>query len=168
LNDRAQDNWEPLFAIAEIASGEWPRLARTAALKLSSDDKQFQSTSVELLADIEEIFQSKNLNRIFSVELIKALCADEEKPWATYNRGSSITARQIANRLREFKISSKTVRIGANNAKGYMKSEFEDAFARYLTVSATVDVTASQVNLHENLNVTDTPFVTDEKVTCED
>ena len=35
LHDRAQDNWEPLFAIADLAGGEWPDLARKAALALS-------------------------------------------------------------------------------------------------------------------------------------
>ncbi len=32
LNDRAQDNWEPLLAIADNAGSDWPRLAREAAL----------------------------------------------------------------------------------------------------------------------------------------
>jgi hypothetical protein len=39
LNDRAADNWEPLFAIADLAGDEWPRLARTAAVKLSADSE---------------------------------------------------------------------------------------------------------------------------------
>jgi putative DNA primase/helicase len=29
LNDRAADNWRPLLAIADLAGGEWPDLART-------------------------------------------------------------------------------------------------------------------------------------------
>jgi hypothetical protein len=32
LNDRAADAWEPLLAIADVAGGEWPARARTAAL----------------------------------------------------------------------------------------------------------------------------------------
>jgi len=31
LDDRAQDGWEPLLAIADAASGHWPRTARQAA-----------------------------------------------------------------------------------------------------------------------------------------
>jgi putative DNA primase/helicase len=27
LHDRAQDNWEPLIAIADLAGGDWPKLA---------------------------------------------------------------------------------------------------------------------------------------------
>lgn len=43
LNDRAQDNWETLLAIADIAGGNWPRMARLAALKLSGNDEQSKS-----------------------------------------------------------------------------------------------------------------------------
>jgi hypothetical protein len=133
LNDRAQDNWEPLLAIADIADAEWPRLARTIALKISGDNEQSQSVGVELLADIQEIFENKNIDRISSAVLIESLCDDEEKSWATYNRGSSITPRQVAKRLREFGIISNTVRFGAMmTAKGYLKHHFDDAFARYL------------------------------------
>jgi putative DNA primase/helicase len=133
LNDRAQDNWEPLLAIADIAQGEWPRLARTIALKISGDNEQSPSVGVELLADIQEIFESKNIDRISSAMLIESLCADDEKSWATYNRGSSITPRQVAKRLREFGIISNTVRFGTMlTAKGYLKHNFDDAFARYL------------------------------------
>jgi hypothetical protein len=142
LNDRAQDNWEPLLAIAEIAGEDWSQLARLAALKLSGEEKQSQSISIELLADIQEIFESKGVDRISSVELITALCFDEEKPWATYNRGVQIKPRQVASRLKEFDIISNTIRFGYMTAKGYLKVDFADAFERYLASSSpTVSVT---------------------------
>ncbi|MBN0810054.1 DUF3631 domain-containing protein, partial [Pseudomonas aeruginosa] len=34
LNDRANDCWEPLLAIAEAAGGHWPKSARQAAIVL--------------------------------------------------------------------------------------------------------------------------------------
>ena len=34
LNDRAADIWEPLLAIADLAGGQWPELAREAAVGL--------------------------------------------------------------------------------------------------------------------------------------
>ena len=37
LNDRAQDNWEPLLAIADLAAGDWPNTARPAAKALSKE-----------------------------------------------------------------------------------------------------------------------------------
>ncbi len=35
LHDRAADNWRPLFAIADLAGGNWPTLARQVAVRLS-------------------------------------------------------------------------------------------------------------------------------------
>ncbi len=133
LNDRAQDNWEPLLAIADIARGDWPKLAHIAAIMISTQEDSSPSVGIELLSDIQEIFDSQNLDRIGSTELIQRLCDDEEKPWATFNRGASIRPRQIAKRLKDFNISSHTIRLGFSTAKGYLKSQFTDAFARYLT-----------------------------------
>lgn len=141
LNDRAQDNWEPLLAVADIAGDSWPRLARQAAIKISGDHEQSQSIGVELLHDIQEIFESKWMDRVQSSELIRLLCVDEEKPWATYNRGTSIKPRQVASRLREFGIISNTIRIGITTAKGYLKSQFTDAFARYIPCNKGNNVT---------------------------
>lgn len=141
LNDRAQDNWEPLFAIAEIAGEEWLQLARDAALRISSDSEQSESLSVQLLYDIQEIYEPQRIDRFTTSELIALLCKDDEKPWATYNRGKPISPRQIASRLKEFGIISGTVRIGAITAKGYQYWQFADAFSRYLDDSS---VTTSQ------------------------
>ena len=59
LSDRAQDNWEPLMAIAECAGPDWMRRATAAALKLSGDAADPVSTGNELLADIKQVFDTK-------------------------------------------------------------------------------------------------------------
>lgn len=56
LNDRAQDNWEPLLAIAMTAGSDWFKIGCTAALKLSGGENESQTTGIELLSDIREIF----------------------------------------------------------------------------------------------------------------
>jgi putative DNA primase/helicase len=48
LNDRAQDNWEPLLAIADAAGGHWPRSSRDAALALSTGSAESASLGEEL------------------------------------------------------------------------------------------------------------------------
>ena len=55
LEDRAADNWEPLFAIAHAAGGDWPALAEQAARELSGRGREDNSLPVKLLADIKEI-----------------------------------------------------------------------------------------------------------------
>lgn len=160
LNDRAQDNWEPLLAIAMTAGDEWLQLGTTAALKLSGSESAAQTVGTELLADIQEIF-GDDRDRITTAELIRLLCADEEKPWATFNRGMSISPRQVAKRLREYGILSHTIRFGIETAKGYTLDQFREAFSRYLSPSHEISVTTSQANNHAVLAVTDSPAVTD-------
>lgn len=132
LNDRAQDNWEALLAIADIAGGEWPVLARNAALFLNCTVEQPQSVGIELLEDMQELFISKSVDRITSYELINGLCIEQEKRWATYNHGSSISPRQIASHLKKFGIRPQAIRTGVRVDKGYIKADFEDVWTRYL------------------------------------
>lgn len=132
LNDRAQDNWEPLLAIADLAGGEWPERARKAALALSGSADDHGAVGTELLADIREVFETKDTNKISTSDLIRALCADDEKPWATYNRGNPIKPRQVAKKLKEYGVTSKNLRIAQSVTKGFECTQFSDAFSRYL------------------------------------
>jgi putative DNA primase/helicase len=137
LNDRAQDCWEALLAIAECAGPEWVERATAAALRLSSASEQSTSTGNELLADIRDIIKGKRGPRISTADLIAALIRDTEKSWGTYNRGKPISPRQLAKQLSAYGIKPKTVRLGHDNTpKGYELSEFKDAFARYLPPAA--------------------------------
>jgi len=59
VEDRAQDAWEPLIAVADAAGGYWPELARAACLDLcgTADD---DDDGIQLLSDIENIFTAVN------------------------------------------------------------------------------------------------------------
>ena len=147
LNDRAQDNWEPLLAIAVVAGPEWLDLATKTAIQISGNEIAAQSIGVELLTDIQEIFEDKGIDRISSEDLVKALIEDDEKPWATYNRGLPIKKRQLANRLKGYDIISKSVRISpVSTPKGYMKEQFEEAFSRYIPSPPSLSATTPQTN----------------------
>lgn len=132
LSDRAQDNWEPLLAIASCAGPAWVSRATDAALKLSCDSISAPSTSNELLADIQQVFEYKQVHKISTIDLIAALLKDDEKSWSTYNRGKPLSPRQLAQKLAVYGIKSKTVRHGNATPKGYELEQFQDAFARYL------------------------------------
>jgi putative DNA primase/helicase len=135
LNDRAQDNWEPLLAIADHAGGAWPDMARKAALRLSGTEQEAVSLSAELLADIREIFvgSRKLAERISTADLLLELNSDDLKPWATYNRGKPMTPRQLAKRLGEYGIKAEVIRSGNGTCRGFLRAWFEDAFNRYLS-----------------------------------
>jgi putative DNA primase/helicase len=155
LNDRAQDNWEPLLAIADIAGGEWATLGRKAALKLSGTDAPTMSTGTELLADIQEVFEIKKVDKISTAQLIEALCAEDERPWATYNRGKPITPRQVSKRLGEYGISSTTIRVGLETPKGFRRDMFDEAFSRYLVTLTLPSATTPQASSDAGLGVAD-------------
>jgi putative DNA primase/helicase len=157
LNDRAQDNWEPLLAIAGVAGGAWPDLGRRAALKLSGSDSPTMSTGTELLADIQEIFETRKVDRISTADLIAALCDDDERPWATYNRGKPISPRQVSRKLSEYSITSTTIRIAGDTPKGFLRRMFEEAFSRYLASPPPATATPPQTSNGAAPRVADYP-----------
>jgi len=55
-----------------------------------------------------------------------------DRPWPEAWRGKPITERWLAQKLADFGIHSKTLRIGEERAKGYELADFKDAFERYL------------------------------------
>lgn len=132
LGDREQDNWEPLLAIAGCAGPEWVHRATDAALELSGIARDSQSAGNELLADIQAVFDAKGCERISMADLIAALIADDEAAWATWNRGRALTARQLGKMLQGYGIKTKALRLGYEVAKGYDRTQFADAFGRYL------------------------------------
>lgn len=139
LGDRAQDCWEPLLSIADLAGSEWPGLARAAALALHGVEEDTPSINVELLRDIETAFKERRASRLATTELLNILTHDEEAPWATWNRGNPMRPRQLAQRLSEFGIKSKTTRLpNGNQLKGYALADFGDAFHRYLSAEGAV------------------------------
>lgn len=171
LNDRAQDSWESLLAIADLAGGHWGKTARHSALAISGVEEDAPSINEELLADIKQAFNSMKVTRISSVELLERLCRDDEAPWGTWSHGKPMTPRKLSQRLSDFGISSKTMRDGSGTFKGYELSDFKDAFNRYLKVTPAYtrdeSVTRSQPNdskaFSQSESVTSPTLVTDKK-----
>ena len=129
--NRLGDNWRPLFAIAEVAGGNWPRRAATAFTKLAVHDLNEQGIGTRLLADIQQVFRSRNAGKMFSQALVKALCAMTERPWLEAHKGRRINEIWLASQLRAYGITPATLRIGRSCKKGYRAVDFQDAFERY-------------------------------------
>src|SRR6266487_246538 len=57
VEDRAADTWEPLVAIADLAGGDWPELARLACKAMTTDAEADAEGSAgeRLLADLHEV-----------------------------------------------------------------------------------------------------------------
>jgi putative DNA primase/helicase len=130
--NRAADNWRPLLAIADAAGSDWPARARQAVQSLAAAGDDDQSARVTLLADIRTIFAECHADRLPSAELVEALVAIEGRPWAEWKAGKAITVNGLARLLAPFGIKPGTIRTANGTPKGYMRAQFEDAFARYL------------------------------------
>src|SRR5262249_8963444 len=71
LDDRAQDVWESMLAIADIAGADWPERARRAALALSTgDEREDDSILATLLRDIQSFFSDGKHDRVKTADLL--------------------------------------------------------------------------------------------------
>jgi len=164
LEDRPGDNWTPLIAIADLADGEWQQKARNAAQYLSSLSEEEETSAVQLLRDISDLFQERGIDRIPSIELVTYLAGMEDRPWPEFYKGYPITARQIARLLKKFKIKPKTIRTSEGTPKGYCLDDFKDVFSRYTPPSIRHSDTILQTkDLGDFPNATSQPDVADKK-----
>lgn len=100
LNDRAADAWSPLLAIADLAGGEWPIRARSAAIELSGDGEGTETAREMLLRDLCEMFGAEPSGVLFVREIIAMLHKRDDRPWSEWKSGKPITSRQIATLLK--------------------------------------------------------------------
>jgi hypothetical protein len=156
LNDREQDKFEPLFIVGILAdrsvtdvtadtdvtaNSGWLERIRKAALALSNEDRETEAENngTIVLKDAYKIF-GEALD-IRTSELLDGLHRIEESPWATYNYGKPIDGRGLAKLLKPYRIAPTTIRFGVSTDKGYHKSDFEDAWSRYLGIPPKTSVT---------------------------
>jgi hypothetical protein len=131
LGDRQADAWEPLFAIADLAGGDWPTRARAAAVELSATaDGDEVGRGTQLLAGIRSALDGREV--ITTAELLEAINAADELPFGAWRDGKGLDARTLARLLKPYGSKPRTVRIGQETAKGYHAADLADLFARYL------------------------------------
>lgn len=132
IEDRPADLWEPLIAVADLAGGDWPARARRASIVLtkSRDDSAKASLTTQLLRDIRTAFE--DADALPSVALLGRLTADEEAPWATYGP-KGLSTHKLGALLREYDIKAQVLTLPTGQARGYLRSDFEDAWGRYCT-----------------------------------
>lgn len=109
-NDRAMDNWLPLFTIAGAIGDDWPNKVESSYILLNSM-KEEETTSIMLLQDLQSIFVSKNWIKVFSIDLVNELVKLEERPWCEWKKGKPMTQNSLAKMLKTFNIHSKDIRL---------------------------------------------------------
>ncbi|UUO03859.1 DUF3631 domain-containing protein [Mycolicibacterium novocastrense] len=130
--DRDADVWEALLAVADLAGGRWPTLAREAAVAMVMASKQrAPSIGVLLLRDIRTAFAEACEDRLTTEQLLHALNRMDESPWSTIRRGEPLDSRGLSQRLSKYGIASKK-HVGERGLRGYDKAQLVDAWSRYL------------------------------------
>jgi putative DNA primase/helicase len=137
LNDRAADAWELCVAIADLSSEAWGRQARKAALEISGDGADISSIGEQLLSDIRDVFETmrgvpKKHQRIAGQDLVFKLNEMIDRPWPEFRKGMPLSQATLAHLLRPFHVTPCQLRIGGRKTRGYGRTGFEQAFARYL------------------------------------
>jgi putative DNA primase/helicase len=134
--NRRADKWRPLFAIAELAGGKWPSLAKKAYCIEEGEGPAKVSTSVQLLADIHDVWPDHK-DGIHTEKLIQLLCEIEESRWIEYNfrafesEKKRIQPKQLADLLRDYKVNPTQIWDGKNR-RGFKLKDLKVAWNRYI------------------------------------
>jgi hypothetical protein len=143
LNDRAADIWEPLMVLADLAAGQWPRLARQAAVHLSTAAQE-TDPMISLMLDLLVICAEWKDERIFSRYLVWGLNTQTERPWAEAKNGKEITELWLSQKLRPYGLRPKNICVSGQQAKGYVKEEMMEMFRRYIPQSVVREMLAEK------------------------
>ena len=169
LDDRQQDSWEPLLAIASVAGGDWPDRAQLACASICAASIDKDSAKELLLADLLVLFEEKgNPDALETDNILNYLHSREDRPWSEWSKQDRpMSAQALAGQLKELKIRPGThVFEGQRRAKGYKREAFEQAWNRYLPPQPSVPAVtplqpAENLDFSPILSVTEKKAVTD-------
>lgn len=146
-NDRAEENWEPLLALAYVVGGEWSEKMRVAAkaLELKGGDEGGD----HLLQDIRELLASNPRPSVpygadqfpgtghvvqGNGKVVAQTLAAALRPLGW----EKITPRGLGNLLKSYEIHSKDERLEGDRKKVccYSLADLQETFKRYLKAEA--------------------------------
>jgi hypothetical protein len=147
LTNRAGDNWEVLLQLAALAGPRWHALIEKAALDDAGREGPVDG-ALPLLADLRTVFGAKD--RLTTQEITRALVGLEEPSgeWGRCNRGGPVTPYYLRRALKDLLDppgSQQWKRPSSRqNVHGYLASQLQDAFSRYLPAAASAENTKNK------------------------
>jgi hypothetical protein len=141
-NDRAQDNWEPLFRIGKVLGGHWPDRVLAAYEEMESDSRADEDEfGIQLLQDALLVFEQRtNLPALQASELHNDLIHKvENSQWKDMGFGKPLSLKKMGTLIRDFDIQSKEEKRGDKTAYYYYRTEIEDVLRRYTPPEKTND-----------------------------
>lgn len=157
---KADPNWRPLLAIAAAIGDEWSTrtteaMKRVGGVSATSELERLLSDIRTAIQDIRAgrcVFTGPDrkpigdYDRIRTIDLIEQLCLAESSRWSEHGRnGQPITPHALARILGGADIRPGMIRFhtGDENGqgvsfrdRGYLFTQFNQAFARYLPIGA--------------------------------
>lgn len=150
LDARGQDIGEPLIAIAELLGCDTE--ARAAIVAIRTGESADNEDALVLLTDIRAVFVGE---RMATNDLINALIEIEGSPWGARwadERDRRKAPTQLARMLREFDIQPHKLRVAGHETptRGYRRTDFGDAFERYLPATDPAHRSGTEQPEHPN------------------
>jgi hypothetical protein len=127
-DQRTQDIWEPLVAIADTAGevDNWTKRGRNAAKWSANQSKSSYDATPDLLEALYHIFI--DVDKLFTSEILRLL-TEQDDIWA------ELTAQRLSNELKGYDVSPTTIRNGPTVSKGYKKEDLDPAWKRHLRLA---------------------------------
>jgi hypothetical protein len=130
-NDRAVDNWVPLFTTAKLISEQCLNDCSAAYVALAKKEKS-EDLEILLLMDIKKILDKYSHDRIPSSRIVTLLNENLDRPWCEINKGRPMSQANLAKMLKNFEIESQAMKWNNKTMRCYSTDSFSDSFLRYL------------------------------------
>jgi hypothetical protein len=179
LNDRAQDNWRPLIAIADLISEDAGKNARRAAIAIVKNYLVEEAIGTMLLADVAAIVKAevercekakeKRPEIISTDTILDSLKKLPDRPWATWSKPDApweerrpISSHRVAGFLKAFELKPGRKKLEGVQVRGYATAAVLEAAARYIDPGAEegdpVEETAGQTEAPSKPDPEDIPY----------
>jgi putative DNA primase/helicase len=143
LGNRAGDNRQPLFAIANAAGEDWLKIAQQAAQTMTRKDAQdSKSFGRYLLESLDRIIRERRKARglnpdakffLKTRELVEELNEDDEAPWKE-RPNDDLSVKKFGAVLSGYDVKSKQEREGAERSRGYFSDDLERVIQQYVRI----------------------------------
>jgi hypothetical protein len=147
LDDRAGDNWFPLFQIATVAGLDLSAVTN-AALALSTE-RSDDNLSLQILFALRAVF-TPDVDFLATTNIIKHLNEDQEAPWADWKNG--MTPEKLGRTLRGYKVKSSQQQKDGERHRGYLRKDLQPVFIRYLGSDALPPPESTCAPVHSPAN----------------
>ena len=142
ITDRNADVWEPIVALADLAGGEWPELARKAAVEMvKAGQEREPSLGIRLLADLRTS-SARTSRWAMRNQRHPAPARASTRRRGPISKGKPLNERGLARRLRKYEVKPKQFRLRATRPEAIIRADLQDAWDRYLPPSPATSGTS--------------------------